>query len=84
MELILVEIQVPSLSKRYDFELEQTASIKSLICEMIEIICQKEHIASADAPTQLELYHLSTGSRLNPDGTLQQNSICSGQQLILV
>ena len=44
--MILVEISVPALGRRYDFELEETASLDLLTREVVEVICQKEHLQS--------------------------------------
>lgn len=82
--MIMVEVQVPAVGRRYDFELEESVPVELLISEMAEVFCQKEHLQMGHAAGTLNLYRKSTSTRLNRSGTLQQNGICGGQQLILV
>ena len=42
MAMLLIEVKVPALCGRYDFELEETASVEVLIQEIAAVICQKE------------------------------------------
>lgn len=81
--MILVEISVPALVRRYDFELEETAKVSVLIREMIEVIGQKEHIPFTEMEQGFSLYQQETASRLNLDGTLEENGVHGGQRLIL-
>lgn len=82
--MILVEIAVPSLGSRYDFELEETAPVSQLTREVIEIICQKEHLQSFEKASPFELYDQDTACRLNGTGSLQQNNVKSGHRLLLL
>lgn len=82
--MIMVEVQIPALGRRYDFELEETVQVKILLDEMIEVICQKEQLDHVPDKEGLGLYRQEGGVRLNGDGTLQQNGVCGGQRLILV
>ena len=82
--MILVEVQVPALCRRYDFELEETVPVRLLLPEMIEAICQKERLSYSETPQGLSLYLQDRHTRLNAAGTLLQNGVCGGQKLILV
>lgn len=81
--MILVEISVPALVRRYDFELEETVKVSVLIREMIEVICQREHIPFTEGEQGFSLYQQDMACRLNTDGTLEENGVCGGQRLIL-
>lgn len=81
--MILVEIAVPALVRRYDFELEETAQVSILIREMIEVIGQKEHIPFTETAQGFSLYQPEAAARLNPAGTLEENGVRGGQRLIL-
>lgn len=81
--MIAVEVDVPALGRRYDFQLEETSAVRVLIREMTEVICQKEHCRCADG-LQLSLYDTSRQVRLDPSGTLLQNRIAGGTKLILM
>ena len=80
--MILVEVQVPALCRRYDFELEETVPVRLLLPEMIEAICQKERLSHSETPQGMSLYLQDRHTRLNAAGTLLQNGVCGGQKLI--
>ena len=40
--MILVELAVPALGQRYDFDLDENVRVRALLPEMVEIISQKE------------------------------------------
>ena len=82
--MILVEISVPALGRRYDFELEETAPLDLLAREVVEVICQKEHLQSFEQPQPFALYNQDTACLLNNMGSLQQNGVKNGQKLILL
>ena len=52
--MILVEVMVPSLGRRYDFELEESVTVDLLIREMVTVICQKEHCRSEEHTSELQ------------------------------
>ncbi len=82
--MILVEVMVPSLGRRYDFELEESVTVDLLIREMVTVICQKEHCQCFAGEQGISLYSAAGQYRLVPQATPQQNGIRNGQRLILV
>lgn len=82
--MILVEISVPALGSRYDFELEENAPLDLLTREVVEVICQKEHLQPFEKAQPFALYSQDTACRLNSAGNLQQNGVKNGQKLILL
>lgn len=83
--MIFVEVMVPSLGRRYDFELERSALVEVLIREMILVICQKERCESFEEEGRtFSLYSQASRRRLLPEATLQQNGVRNGHCLILV
>lgn len=82
--MLLVEVMVPSIGTRYDFELEETAPIEMLIQEMVAVICQKERCKFIDEGKALNLFSKTHEQCLNPALTLRESGIISGQQLILL
>lgn len=82
--MIQVEILVPALGSRYDFELEETAPLDLLTREVVEVICQKEHLQSFEQTQPFALYNQDATCLLNNKGSLQQNGVKNGQKLILL
>lgn len=82
--MILVEVSVPALGRRYDFELEETTPVSILVREMTEVICQREHCHYAAGRQGLNLYVQEQQRRLAPESTLEQDGIQSGQRLLLL
>lgn len=82
--MILVEITVPSLGSRYDFELEETAPVDLLTREVVEVICQKEHLQPSETAQNFALYSQDDACLLNSAGSLQQNGVENGHRLLLL
>ncbi len=82
--MILVDVIVPATGRKYDFELEETAPVKVIIREMLEIVCQREHRSFSKKTVDLCLYSVAKEKRLLPERTLNQCGIRSGEELILV
>ena len=82
--MILVEVSVPALGHSYDFELEESARVEVLIREMVETICQKERLQAFEEGQPFSLYSPEGRARLDPQGTLAQNGVRAGQQLLLL
>ena len=80
--MIMVDVTVPSVGRRYDFNLEEQAQISVLIAEISEIICQKENCVLEGENEGLVL--CSEGQILSPEATLSQYGIANGSRLILV
>lgn len=82
--MIVVEVSVPALGHQYDFELEESARVEVLIREMVEVICQKERLQAFEEGQPFSLYSTEGRARLDPNGTLAQNGVKAGQQLLLL
>ena len=82
--MILVDLEVPSMRKCYQFRLEETCAVETLIMEMAEMICQKEHCGLIQGEDSLELYSMEKGDVLNKGKTLAQLQIREADRLILL
>lgn len=82
--MLLVEIKVPALCGRYDFELEESASVETLIREIATVICQKEHCRCFEGEQGLRLYSQELERQLVPEEVLGTSGIRDGQSLILL
>lgn len=82
--MLLVEVLVPSLGCRYDFELEETSTVEVLLREMIAVICQKERCQCVEGEQGLSVYGQTAQNRLPMEAALWECGIKSGDCLILI
>ena len=82
--MLLLEVKVPALCGRYDFELEERASVEVLIQEIIAVICQKERCDCYQDGQELRLYSQEMERQLSPSEILGTCGVQNGQSLILV
>lgn len=82
--MILVDIYVPVLNKRYDFKLDEHAYISHIAEEVGELIILKENSASKQQLQDLLLCDYQRRQVLPYDQTLDQNGIRSGSRLVLI
>lgn len=82
--MLLLEVRVPTLCGRYDFELEESASIEVLIQEIVAVICQKERCQYFEGQQGLRLYSPELERQLLPNEVLGTCGVRNGQSLILL
>ena len=82
--MILVDLEVPSMRKSYQFRLEETCMVGTLITEIAEMICQKEHCQLLQGEDKLELYSMENKCILNKGKTLTQLQVKEADRLILL
>lgn len=82
--MVLVELVVPALGQRYDFDLDEKVRVEVLLPEMAEIIAQKEHCTFGNTIEQMSLYSVTRQCRLAMDVTVYQNGVIHGEKLMLL
>ena len=82
--MILVDIFVPSVDKVYDFKLNESIPISTVIEEIVEMVGQKEKSEINGDIGKLELCNDKTQEILNKTITLQNCGIQTGDSLILI
>ena len=82
--MILVDIYVPSVDKEYNFSLNETVSVKTIIEEISEMIGQKEQTELKGAIQDLCLCDRGRELPLPGDKSLEDCGIETGASLILV
>lgn len=82
--MIMVEIFIPLLDKRYDFQLDEHTQILFLLEDISEMICQKEQCEMKGDWRELLLCQRATGRKLPPESTLAECGIKIGDSLMLV
>ncbi|SCY71406.1 WXG100 protein secretion system (Wss), protein YukD [Lachnospiraceae bacterium XBB2008] len=82
--MIIVDVFVPAVDRTYNFSLNESVSIGSIISEVTEMIEQKERVHLAGNKAELRLYNKEKKCPLPEDNTLNECSIKTGESLILV
>lgn len=82
--MILVDIFVPSVDKTYDFQLNETVTVKMLIEEISEMIGQKERCRIIGNVDDLQLCDKANKCMLSKEKTLNDCGIITGSSLILI
>lgn len=81
--MILVDIQVMTLDKTYDFEIDEDIKAGELTNQIVDLIIQTEKkIAKPKQP--IFLYAIGKDLVLNPVNTLRQQGIENGETLIVL
>lgn len=79
-----VDVNIPAISQTYEFDLNGEKTIYSLIEELSESICQKEHCETTGTAQQFLLLHKETKRILSADQTLMQAGVHNADTLILI
>lgn len=81
--MINVEVHVPMIQKSYDFMLDESVRVYSVIEEIVELICQKEGFTEIEDSKGFHLFSYLTESLLNPEANFIENGVTNGMCLIL-
>ncbi len=82
--MILVDIYVPSVGNTYDFQVDETAKVQTLVEEIAEMVGQKEHCSIVGDLESLMLCTYQTKQILPKNITLSEANITTGQRLLLL
>lgn len=82
--MIIVDVEVPSLGRKYQFRLEEQVTIDTLIAELAEVICQKEQCNLKGEAAELCLCSREQKRILERSATLAWYGIRSADCLLLL
>lgn len=82
--MIVVEVEVPSLERKYQFSLEAQVPVDTLVAEITEIICQKEQCKLHGRVGEMCLCSGEQKRILNRYATLSQQGIKNADCLLLI
>lgn len=82
--MILIDVYVPSLDRIYDFQVEERATVESLILEMAEIIAGQTQTGKSPDSEKFMLCQKEERRILERGGTLIDYGIKNGARLMLV
>ena len=82
--MILVEVHVPVIDERNDFELDENVPVVQIIEEIAAILSRKSKSNIPDGTEPFILCSLDSCKILDPEHTLYENGITDGQTLMIV
>ena len=82
--MILVDIFVTSLDKSYDFQLNENVRVETIIEEISEMVCQKEHMKVVGETSKLMLCDMFAYRVLEKEKTLSESGVSTGNKLMLI
>lgn len=81
--MILVDVYVPYMNRSFDFSLDDTATILSVIEEVVTMICSKEHWTATAPADEFRFFSSSQCRILEGSNSLRDEMIQTGHKLIL-
>lgn len=81
--MIIVEIEVPIMGKKYDFQIDENVPLYEVKEEVAEMICRKEQ-CMLRGNLQRMLIWTHEGKELPQKYCAQENGLRTGSQILLV
>lgn len=82
--MIIVDVEVLSIKRKYQFSIEENVAVETIIAELTEVICQKEQCVLKGNAEQLCLCSGKNRMILDREATLAQQGIVNADWLLLV
>lgn len=82
--MILVEVYVPAVDEKFDFELDENVKISQIIEEMSEMLNKKMKSPMSKGAEGFMLCVMKDNAVLSKDRTLYQSRVRDGHKLMLV
>ena len=82
--MILIDIEVPVMSKKYNFQVDETALIGDVLIQIKDMICLQEQCIITGNPEELMLWDKGKKMQLSLEGALGDYEIKTGSRLLLV
>lgn len=82
--MVMVDVSVLSIGRKYNFKLEEQESISVIISEICEVVCNKENCEMGNPENIFTLSLLEDGVLMSPELTLSEYGVRNGCTLLLV
>lgn len=81
--MIIVEIEVPVMGKRYDFQMDEDVSLHEVKKEIVEMICRKEQCPLKGDLNRLQIWS-PDGHEIRQEYPARENALRTGSRIMLV
>lgn len=82
--MIIVEVYVPVLEERNDFELDENVPVADIIGELTEMLSKKTKSSLPESSQDFALYSMENRAPLHRNRSLYENGVRDGHTLCLV
>lgn len=82
--MIIVDIDVPAIGKKYDFQIDENVALCEVKEEIVEMICRKEQCMLIGDENQLVLWNAQNGQMLRENRTAWEIGLVTGSKILLV
>lgn len=82
--MIIVEIEMPMMGKKYDFQIDENVPLCDVKEEIIEMICQKEQCPLEGDIERFMMWDTQSKKRLVEEQTASENRLQTGSRILLV
>lgn len=81
--MIIVEIEVPIMGKRYDFQIDENVPLYEVKEEITDMICRKEQ-CTLKGDLRRMLIWTQDGREISQECSAQENGLRTGNQIMLI
>lgn len=81
--MIIVEVEVPIMGKRYDFQIDENVAFYEVKEEIAEMICRKEQCLFKGELDRMLIWG-PNGRQLVQERSSQENGLRTGSRILLV
>lgn len=81
--MIIVEIEVPIMGKRYDFQIDENVPLYEVKEEIVEMICRKEQCLLQGNLKRMQIW-TQEGKELLQDRSAHENGLRTGSRIMAV
>lgn len=82
--MMIVEIEVPALDKKYDFQIDEEMPLAEIRQEAAEMICRKEQYAMTGDVERLLMWDAIRGTKLRLEQSAYENGLRTGSRILLI
>lgn len=81
--MIIVEIEVPIMGKKYDFQIDENVPLYEVKGEVAEMICRKEQ-CTLHGDLKNMLIWTKEGRELSQESSALENGLRTGSRMVMV
>ncbi len=82
--MIMIDVYIPSLGATYDFRVDETTKLTSVVQEISEMLTNKYKSTLNKTAEEFMLCSITDGRILNSNISLTENNVTNGCRLLMV
>ena len=81
--MIIIQVEVPALGTRYDFQIDEDTPMHEVQSEIIDMICQRNSCGLLGDRERFLMWNKDTGAPIQREAGAYANGLRTGSTLIL-